>query len=441
VLRSQDPILLRGITISDARAIVGAWSRYGPRGLGALADIHDLDRQATAFANATRDIETRRFEGSLFGGLLSVRFDEEGLRAHVRAFLSRLRQVDVAKDPNAKSLFDALLYIAAVHAIGIQGLNENVLADLLSVPQHWINTRVIRPLGEEAAAVHSAGQVFTRHRKIAEAILVEAEAAFDFDIGELWGALVRQVLRTNRNTRLSYENFGKILKAGPLLYRRLPKQFSKERRKDIAIAAAVADCESQPERLSAVVNLGKTYRVVGDTKESVQLFREELQYAHKKIDFAEVIRGFWYEWGVCEGEQSDDHQNALANAYLSGVSLSDIAAANDISDEQAKLSCAGLGVAFGKLARYEGGELFAKGQRAAAHLGRFTDPDPRAAKYFKKHDQDADQRRVPRPATNGDAVTWLTSAIVAAGREIKDPILQNAIKKLSFNSLANFFGE
>src|SRR6185312_14005495 len=92
----------------------------------------------------------------------------------------------------ARSLFDALLYVAACHGVGIPGLDERVLADLVGVPREWVQRLVVRPLGEEAAAVHSAGHILTRHSQVATAILVEVEETFGVDLGEVWAQLIRQ---------------------------------------------------------------------------------------------------------------------------------------------------------------------------------------------------------------------------------------------------------
>ena len=141
-----------------------------------------------AFEQAVSSERGQEEEGSFLGGLLTARFGGAGLRAHVKEFLSRLDGIDI--EGSSDSLFVALLFIAACHGVGIPGIDETVLADLLAVPHNQMYRRVVRPLGEEAAAVRSAGRVFTRHSKVARAVLVEADPGLGADLPEVWGELV-----------------------------------------------------------------------------------------------------------------------------------------------------------------------------------------------------------------------------------------------------------
>ena len=440
LLRLQEPVVLRGITFSDAKALVAAWAKRGPKVLGTLSKLYDPDRQATAFVNATKEANRERRDGSLFGGLLAVRFDELGLRAHVREFLARLREMNI---PGSNfTLFDALVDVAAIHAVGIQGIDENVLADLISVPRHWINTRVVRSLGEEAAGVHSAGHVFTRHTKVAAAILVEAEEAFAVDLAEVWSAVVQRTIRAGKELQMDRQWYSQIIHAGPLIYRNLPKQFTAVRRKEISITAVEARIKAEPNRLSALVDLGRTYRLSGDLERAIAVFRDNLGDLPSKVDFFTSVRGYWHEWAVCEGARGTSRENTLADAWLDSVSLSDYVKAAPIDKTRAKLSLAGIGVAFGKLTDIGPDGPFARAQRAASYLGRLTDPDPKAAGYFNKYARDADKKGTSSPVSVDEAIDWLTDATVAAGREIKETFLKTAVRpeQVSFDLLRRFFG-
>ncbi len=97
-------IVLRGITPNDAKVILGAWEIAGPDGLRELASISDSAQRIDAFETAVRDAvhkqdeqlkRHRPLEGSFFGGLLAVRFGQNGLQAHVRAFLQRLSAMPI----------------------------------------------------------------------------------------------------------------------------------------------------------------------------------------------------------------------------------------------------------------------------------------------------------------------------------------------------------
>jgi len=425
-------IVLRGITPDDAGAVLTAWENAGSEGLRELAAIADSVQRATAFESAVRDAvsmqekQMKRYqpqEGSFFGGLLAVRFGQNGLQAHVRAFLQRLEHMHI--EPGNSSLFDALLYIAACHGTGIPGIDERVLADLVSVPREWVRRYVVRPLGEEAAAVYSAGYALTRHSQVAAAILVEAEETFQMDLAEIWDQLVRQTVRTGYDTRMDRKWFSSIVHAGPSLQKALPKQIPLERRKTIAIAAAKACVDAEPTRLTQVVDLGRTYRQAADLDQAAHVFRSNLASAPNKVDHSEVIRSYWYEWGVCEGLSGDTAEHRAIGAWLQGFSLSDHLSPAPITDKQAKLSCAGVGVAFSKLLQPESGCPFAKALRAVAYLGRLTSPDHKATSYFDRHDRDADKLNTPRLKSVTEAIAWLTAGVAQARRDLHDPFLQS----------------
>lgn len=443
--------VLRGITSADAKAVVTAWEKIGPDGLRELNSVADTAGRVAQFEVAVRDARAKSEEqqrkhrpqdGSFFGGLLAVRFGQNGLQAHVRTFLQRLKTVPI-EGRNAR-LLDAILYVAACHGTDIPGIDERVLADLVGVPREWVQTRVVRPLGEEAAAVQSAGHVLTRHSGVAAAILVEAEQTLGVDLAEVWAHLVRQTVQTSKNGGVSYDTHSKILHAGPRLQKNLPPQFSEDRRKAIAIAAVNASVAAMPERLDCVVDLGKTYRHADEPEQAAQVFRDHLGSAAAKVDHNEVIRGYWYEWGLCEGLAGEHADHSAADAWLQGISISDELNPARLQNErgeleQPKLSCAGLGIAFGKLAQSGPGCPYAKARRAAAYLGRLTNPDTKAASYFNSHDHEADKLKTPHPRDVPEAITWLTAGVAQAGHDVTDPFLKALAKpnEVSFKHLSS----
>jgi len=451
-VRRQQAIILRGINPDDALLVVEAWAKCGSDGLRELVNLSATTDQVNALVHEVQDAvdeqddQERRHnpvEGSFFGGLLAVRFGQNGLQAHVRAFLNRLKGDPI--EGSDRTLFDALLYVAACHAVGISGIDENVLADLIGVSRDWVQTLIVNPLGEEAAAVRSAGHVLTRHTKVAAAILVTAEQDLGADIEEVWSAIVRQTVKTSRDGGVSRETHSRIIHVGPRLQRELPQQFTEQRRKEIAVAAAKASVAAEDDRLSRIVDLGKTYRNAGDFAAAVKVFRENLPTASSNVDFAEVIRSFWYEWGVSEGSLGDDPSHRAAGAWLQALSLADhLKPASlfnaDGEAKQPKLSFAGLGVAFGKLAQHRSDCPFARGRRAATHLGRLSTLDRKALGYFDKHDRDADKIGTPHPKDIDEAIAWLTTATAQAGRELQDPFLKALLKpeQVSFKMLQQF---
>lgn len=426
--------VLRGISSADAKAVVTAWENIGSDGLRKLSSVTDTAGRVEQFEKAVHDAcdkseaqqrKHRSQDGSFFGGLLAVRFGQNGLQAHVRAFLQRLKTVPI--EGRSGRLVDALLYVAACHGTGFPGIDERVLADLVGVPREWVQTRVVRPLGEEAAAIQSAGHVLTRHSRVAAAILVEAEQSLGVDLAEVWAQLVRQTVQTARGIRRG-QTFSSIVHPGTRLRKRLPQQLAKERRNVIAIASANARVEAEENRLVLIVDLGKTYRQADETEQAVQVFRDHFASAPAKVDYNRFIRSYWYEWSVCEGERGSLAEHALANAWLGGLSLSDHLNPVPITPDDVKLSCAGLGVAFGKLAQPGPACPYAKARRAAVYLGRLTNHDPKTASYLNSHDCEANKLKTPHPHDVPEAIAWLTAAVAQAGRDVSDPFLKALTK-------------
>ena len=442
--------LLRGITPEDAKAVLTAWEGAGPDGLRELAAIGDAAERAAVFESAVRDAVGRQDEqlkrhrpeeGSFFGGLLAVRFGQNGLQAHVRTFLQRLEHMHI--EHGNRSLLDALLYVAACHGTGIPGIDERVLADLVGVPREWVQRYVVRPLGEEAAAVHSAGHALTRHSQVAAAILVEAEETFGMDLAEIWAQLVRQTVQTSQEPGIRVgQTFSPIVHAGPRLQKALPQQIPEDRRKAIAIAAAKADVEVEPDRLCALTDLGRTYRNAEMLEEAVTTFRDNLDKAHDKVDFESDIRGYWFEWSICEGKLGAI-ENAFAGAWVGGLSLSDHLNPAPVTIENVKKICAGLGFSFGKGAQSSRDCPFAKARRAVAYLGLFRGGnDQRNAQNLNNSHREADKLNTPHPHDVSEAIAWLTAAVAQARRQLQDPFLKALVnpEQVSFNNLRAFFG-
>lgn len=427
-LKRYSDIYLRNATEEDARRIVEAWRNCGTEAMGALEAEKDPGKQVRALVNAINDAAHSHSEGSLFGGLLRVRFGPAGLRSHVISLLERLRSMPIEHSSNKSNLFDALLYVAACHGVGIPGIDANVLADLVGVERGRVQNLVVRPLGEEAAAVQSAGHILTRHSDVAQAVLVEAEASFDAVLSEVWGRLVSQAVRTGKGG-VRFHTFNDIAHLGPRLLDKedrrfkLPKQLSKETCKAIAVAAARADAEVEFDRLVPLVDLARTYRASGDCEAAAQVFRENLGSAADKVDHEEVIRGFWYEWAVCEGTIEETRQYAAADVLLAGISLSDILNPAALTEKQVKLSCAGIAESFRRMCDPTADTVLARAHRAAAYLGKMAEMDSKAAAFFQTHHKAADNVRTGHPHNLQTAIEWLRTGVLAARDELNDSFL------------------
>jgi hypothetical protein len=434
-------IVLRGVEDAvDARAIVNAWAAFGEVGLRGLANHGTLEDMAAALQRSAYASPSDRNDGSLLGGLLDVRFSPQALRDHVRELLTRLGGQPIRRSPH--TLQDALVYVAACHSAGISGISANVLADLLKVPREWLNLLVIRPLGDEAAGAVSGRHVFTRHSKVADAVLTEAELHLGIDLGEVWAAIIKQTVKTGKAFDVGHTH-GPILHIGPNLESVLPSAIPESRRREIAIAAAKSAALNMEDWLGCMVDLGKTYRNAKMPKEAAEVFRSGLGRAKKTLDFAEVVRGYWYEWGVCEGRRIDDARDPFADAWLQSLSFSDHLNPAPITLKSVKFGCSGLGVAFGKLAQAKQDCPFALARRAVAWLGRRSTSDLRSIGYFDYYDREADKLGTPKPKDLPDALDWLRRGALAAGLRLTDVELVGLTNpgNVSFEHLRTVFYE
>ena len=119
-------------------------------------------------------------------------------------------------------------------------------------------------------------------------------------------------------------------------------------------------------------------------------------------------RGFFNEWGVCEGEIG----NHTANALLAALSISDGADRTQVDNEQAKKSLSGLGLAFGRLYAAYHDLAFRDAQAAVAALGLRLRVDDKA-RYFDRFLAEAAANGAQVPAIP-DAFDLLRSGVFAA---------------------------
>jgi hypothetical protein len=124
------------------------------------------------------------------------------------------------------------------------------------------------------------------------------------------------------------------------------------------------------------------------------------------------------------------------NAWLAAYSLSDTIPV-EVTLKDAKVSCAGLGVAFEHLMDRGASGVYAKGRRAVTELGWKTNPDSRTAGYFAQHERAVETLGTPKPANNDEALAWLAEAAFAAWQELEDGYLRNFKKEglLTFQRL------
>lgn len=362
------PKILRGLTLEDANLIIEAWDYYGERGLGKLVGMDTLAAASRLVEQARKESQTYSADGSFLGAMLRVRIGE-AIQDHVKTILNRL---DARKIPNSdRSLLDAFAHIAALHAENIPLLTKSVLARSLDCPLEEVRSRIIHPLGEEAAISTYSFYVLTRHRAIAEVAKKILQDVYGKDFTEICVKLVRA-------SREAYDNDELETDTVITHWNQLPTTFFNrediEENRSLGIRLAQVLVEAQPKDPFPVVNLANLYRKSGQRERAVKVFREKFE----KVD---PDRAYYHEWGTAEGS-SGNHNLAV---LLSSISLADGVREKRRDPKRTMMSLSGLATSFSELFDDTNDERFVKACAATAQLGLQSNPDERATRNLERN--------------------------------------------------------
>ena len=351
---------LAGLGMADAEAVVAAWASFGKLGLGDLASVPENKRAALLDEKAHEEAKTN--QGAFFGALLAVRHGSD-LPNHARLMLERLslRQI-----PGGSTLRHALAFIAAMHSEGLEFLSRPVLAHALACPLARLHREVLVPLGQEAAATVTSSSIFTRHRRIADAIVSVLETDFATDVGCLFLTLSTAAIET-------YTNGITVPDLAAWRYR-IAEHFFEKGRTELALDIAKAVLDREPDNAMTRTNVAKLFRKAAQPELAVAVFRNVP--ASAKLD-----RQFFYEWSTAEGN-SGDH---VASSVLAAFSLSDDCFGARVNNDNAMQALAGLGVSFGELFSKYSEIAFRDARVAVAILGQQLRLDERAARCFQNY--------------------------------------------------------
>ncbi|OGU20467.1 MAG: hypothetical protein A2580_15365 [Hydrogenophilales bacterium RIFOXYD1_FULL_62_11] len=403
---------LIGLVSEDAQSIVQAWQTYGDAGLGDLARI-PYDQHAQTLERQAKE-EAKTASGAFFGALLAVRSGAD-LHNHARLLLERLGQ---RKIRSGGTLRDALAYIAAMHAEGLEFLSRPVLAQALGCPLDKLHRDVLVPLGYEAAATTTSSFIFTRHRRIAETLVSVLKEEFGEDIGQLF-------IRLGEAALLAFNKGDYVLELGNWRFK-LSEHFFAKGQQELAFNIAQGTLSCEPMNSLTRTHVANLYRRAKLPDQAVRIFRE---LPHQiKGD-----RGYYYEWSVAEGECG----HPAADIMLAGYSLCDQCPAALVDNDGAKKGLAGLGVAFGALYYAYNNPAFRDARMAVAVLGQTLRLDATANGYFKTHAREATSQGAPQPDLE-QALQLLRAGVIAAARIGLDTSLTALLPKadeLTFGGL------
>lgn len=412
---------LRGLDDDDAAQVVDAWSVYQEKGLGRLAGLSKADAVKQLVAE-TRS-EKSREDGAFFGALLRLRFGDE-LKKHVKKLLDRLEDRKVVSD-NSKSftLLQAFAYIAAMHAENKLFLSKLVLAKTLGVDLRQLRSKVLWPLGEEAAADVAGEMVFTRHRAIAETALdlLTNTLHYPIELNELYVDLV-----TTAEELVQKGHFIMVLEK----WRYLSDHFFEKKNTGLAIALAQALVQADKTNSHFRVKLAQLFRKAGHPEQALRVFRDAPQ--------PDNDRAFFTEWAVGEGAEG----NHALTIWLDAVALADETAQKPPNNRDAAMCLAGFGTVCRHLFEGYNKAIFIEACGAAAQLGltlrSLTATDQRLLSINQQAARTNSITEV-QPAT---ALRRIKEAAIAAyqQREANLPDWIPPAQELTFHGLAELLG-
>jgi tetratricopeptide (TPR) repeat protein len=220
-----------------------------------------------------------------------------------------------------KSLKDVLGYIAAMHAEEFDKLTFTTLAALTNMSVSKLQNEVIRQLGKEAAATSTSTCIFTRHKYIALALIEVLETKFNEDISNYFIDLALSEVARSRTEHVIDLQFWRY---------DLGERLFNSGKTRLAIQIAEKLYEADDENFHLLTKLASFYRRNGSSSAAISLFRN--------FAYLPQHRGFYFEWGVCEGNQ----RHHLENALLALHALSDDSENVSITVEHAKMYVTGL---------------------------------------------------------------------------------------------------
>jgi calcineurin-like phosphoesterase family protein len=403
---------LRGLDEADAASIVRAWAAFGKAALGRLASLGH-EAAVKALIEAAQE-EARLPQGSFFGAMLTVRFGDD-LQEHLRLLLQRLGTRTI---PGNATLQDAIAYVAAIHAVDLELLSRPVLARVLGCPSKDLKRHVLLPLGEEAAATTTSQFVFTRHRRVATAVLDVLSNAFGEDTDRLFEELA--------GAALDAYGAGEYIPELTGWRYNLADKLSSLGRNDLAIRVSRAVLQRESSNTKTMVKLAQLYREANSLEEAVSLFRA----FHGDVT---GDRPFFHEWGMSEGQGGD----LVAGAWLSGHAVSDQCGFTPPDNKTAMIVLTGLCASFKCLFAGYSDPVFLEGKAAAAVLGLRVSLDEASSAHF----QEILGRCVfigSKTSTLDESCTSLQRAVEAAARlcakkEIRDRLMSTSA--MSFQGL------
>jgi len=409
----------------EAASIVAAWAKGGF--LGALASVQGEKQAEALFQHATSKGEIS--DATLFGGILETRVTKEGLMGHVLKLMHRLRSQDKKITGSEKTLYYPFLLVSICDAVGIPGVDLNVLASLLNVPISERRSLILHPLGLEAATTASGSALRIRHPAIARAALSIAVSEFGEDLSELYCFLIKGTIEM-LSKHVSVSPLAELLWCGPQLIKNLPLLgISQKDAEQIAITVARFSETENRHYFGGTVSLAGTYRLANKEKEAVAVLNAQREKVTSTHDWKKSGRSYLYEYSVCKGRSGDK----FSSIWLAGAALADFSTVNTPQPEEIKKALAGIGAACMDIPSLSASKEFLMTLRAVAVLGESFSEDRKAASFFNRHKAQADKLGADL-CSKDQAFAYLQVGIEESLKNIDDSLVLSLLSDLSLSN-------
>lgn len=378
---------------------VGGWPE--PAARSAVLSVTEVDASAIAATWGGDDMRALVAAPTLLSGVLGHRVAD--LAGHVRRTLASL-------DPAPNAAFRAA---AAAAAVGVDGIDLRVAADLAATPRP--DRFALRAaLGRVGLGTGTGEALRVRDSSLAPAAVSE----MGDDLGAVLTDLVRTTAEVARQTRPLVSDVAIVAGAPTLAGRLRSLDIAEAEAHAMACAAADVAARALDNLLMTALFRSRTYRAAGDPAKADDILRAALATAASTEDWADTARGFVAELSLAMASPE-------GGLVVAGLALADLRGIRPVVMVEARAPLARVGERCSSL--LDDGDPYRRLLRAVAWFGRRVVPNFDPAKQdFRRHAARADELGVAE-CSPAEAAQWLAEGIAAAFAAADDPSLAHLL--------------
>lgn len=288
------------LTRREAREVIAAWSSI-PSGLGKLAEVDSEEGRTDRLIEAVES--DRQSNGSLLGGLFRLRFDKSSLDAHVSNLLDSLESHDVRG--SHISLLKAFIYVCALEAGNVSGIDRRLWAELLGVDVKSLRRTAEFSLGTEAATARSGGIVQVRHPELARSALRNLRTrSRGIDLSHIYQDIVSGAISLGR--ALQFTQYSEVVHLPTRIVDGLQDVgYSREQAFTIAISAAESAISEEPDLLVYQTDLGSLLRKSGQPQDAIDHYIKVDHRLYTFRDYRRAASGIYHDWSLSYTDVGD----------------------------------------------------------------------------------------------------------------------------------------